>query len=207
METVIDNIDRAPKYIPIEDILELYDKPLKMTEVGRILGLSKQAISQRIQRARPKVDRLRRFKKHRGDVFAQKQVELLDALTLDDIKGMGGRDKVVSFGILYDKERLERGQSSVNLGVHTLVSQHEASLADLRARRAALETTTSRDKVATLDCEGVADGVNRKGKSTQPVVVEATEEGEEAIRFERVDPMDLVVPVGPPKRARGAASE
>ena len=37
------------------------------------------------------------------------------ALSDDDIKKASARDKAIVFGTLYDKERLERGQSTVNL--------------------------------------------------------------------------------------------
>jgi len=37
------------------------------------------------------------------------------SLTEADIKKMSARDRVLAFGILYDKERLERGQSTENI--------------------------------------------------------------------------------------------
>lgn len=42
-------------------------------------------------------------------------MDCLQALTAEDIKKASPRDKAIIFGTLYDKERLERGQSTVNL--------------------------------------------------------------------------------------------
>jgi hypothetical protein len=45
------------------------------------------------------------------------QRRLLNNISQADIKKSGLRDKVVAVGILYDKERLERGQSTENVSI------------------------------------------------------------------------------------------
>jgi hypothetical protein len=43
------------------------------------------------------------------------QDKILNSVTDDDIKGMPVGQRIMSYGILYDKERLETGKSSVNI--------------------------------------------------------------------------------------------
>jgi hypothetical protein len=57
------------------------------------------------------------FKIHRADLFAGQQARVLSAITDADIKKASLRDKVISAGILFDKERLERGQSTSNSSI------------------------------------------------------------------------------------------
>jgi hypothetical protein len=57
------------------------------------------------------------FKMHRADLFAGQQQRVLSAITDTDIKKASLRDKVISAGILFDKERLERGQSTSNSSI------------------------------------------------------------------------------------------
>ena len=43
------------------------------------------------------------------------QEKVLASITASDLEKASLRDKVISVGVLFDKERLERGQSTVNL--------------------------------------------------------------------------------------------
>jgi hypothetical protein len=52
------------------------------------------------------------FKNHRGDILAELQRKLLMSCDNRTLKDMAARDKIVAMGILYDKERIERGHSS-----------------------------------------------------------------------------------------------
>ena len=100
-----------PKYTPINQVDALLKKGLTNTQIGKLLGISYVAVGNLIKRhgLNPKEDTA--FKKDRADILASKQRLLLNNITVGKIKKMAVRDNVVSFGILYDKERLERGQS------------------------------------------------------------------------------------------------
>lgn len=83
------------------------------------------------------------YKKHRGDVFAEagmKYRELADlilaSMTDEEIRGMTPTQKItalpkieIAHGTIYDKERLETGESTQN--VHVIVD----AIADLQKRR------------------------------------------------------------------------
>ena len=60
---------------------------------------------------------------------------------------MNGLQKITAFGILYDKERLERGQSTAN--VHNLVEIGTAKVEELRSQAAELEA-----ELADLESSG-----------------------------------------------------
>lgn len=78
-------------------------------------GISKQAVSQALRRSGLDPEEIGRFKKDKSLILHGKQKILLDALTPEVVKGMSGRDKIVSFGIVYDKTRLEDDKSTANI--------------------------------------------------------------------------------------------
>jgi hypothetical protein len=55
---------------------------------------------------------LESYKKHRGDILAGVGERIIKSVTDEDIKSMPVGQRMMSYGILYDKERLERGQST-----------------------------------------------------------------------------------------------
>jgi CRISPR/Cas system CSM-associated protein Csm2 small subunit len=57
------------------------------------------------------------FKAHRADVFAGLQHRILKNITDEEIKKAPLQVKMMSVGIAYDKERLERGESTENIGI------------------------------------------------------------------------------------------
>jgi hypothetical protein len=80
-------------------------------------GRSKQAVHQRLQPYKDAIENLPAFKENRADIFAIHQQRLLNSLTDDDIKRIPPGSRFTGVGILYDKERLERGESTANVSV------------------------------------------------------------------------------------------
>lgn len=101
--------------IPISRIIELRNKKLTCEEIGAILGCSKQNIAQRLQPLVEELDGLTSFKDNRADVLAAYQAKLLNSLSTTEVQKASPYQKVGMFGLLYDKERLERGQSTSNV--------------------------------------------------------------------------------------------
>lgn len=114
---ISDKPDTAPKGIPLESILELRNKNLTLEQIGKIVGCTKQTVSQRLKEYQPTFEKIEHLKKNRADVLTLKQSEILNSLTLSEIQKASPQVKGMLFGILYDKERLERGQSSNNISV------------------------------------------------------------------------------------------
>jgi len=110
--TVIDNV------IPIAKIIELRKKNLTYDEIGKILDCTRQNIEQRLHGYKQSIDSLKSVKDHRADTLAVVGDTILNSLTAGDIKKSTGYQKVGMYSLLYDKERLERGQSTENIGYY-----------------------------------------------------------------------------------------
>jgi len=125
------------KNIPIESILEYKARGLDSVEIAKLLGCDKSNIIKRLQHHNDKIASLPDYKKHKADVLALKQREILNNITPDKLNDASGLQLTTMFGILYDKERLERGQSTENVLVHELsnkISDLDAQEAELRAK-------------------------------------------------------------------------
>ena len=123
----------APKYVDVYYILELANKGLAGTEIAKIIGISKQAVNYHIKKHRTAIKGLKYYKSNRADILALKGKELLESLTPQEIKKMPPGSRVNSFGILYDKERLERDQSTQNIASFHALKQDNDSLIDREA--------------------------------------------------------------------------
>lgn len=131
----------APKGIPLDEIvsLKLNNPNLSMTQASAILGCSKANLIARLSRANiswgsmaPTLDR---YKARRADLLAHKGMTVLAALSEDKVTEMTGLQLATAYGILYDKERLERGQSTANVAYQDLtqsLSEIEAEIARLQ---------------------------------------------------------------------------
>jgi len=108
-------VNTQPKYIPIELIIDLRKKHLSASQIAKIVGCSKPNIVQRLHRACLSLDLTDRYRKNRAEVLGNLQRRISQSITDADLTKAGLRDKVISMGVLYDKERLETGQSTQNI--------------------------------------------------------------------------------------------
>jgi hypothetical protein len=74
-----------------------------------------QNVHQVLERYGIEPNTLESYKQHRADILAGKQEAILSSIDTEAIKGMPVGQRIMSYGILYDKERLERGQSTENV--------------------------------------------------------------------------------------------
>ncbi len=91
-----------------------YNHHCSYKEIAAIQGVSPQAIHQKIKDLLP-IPETQVYVDHRADILSNIQLKLLRNLDEAKINKMSGKDLVVSAAVLYDKERLERGQSTVNM--------------------------------------------------------------------------------------------
>ena len=127
--------------IPISRIIELRKRGNSYKEIGKILGCTKQNVELRLRPFKAEIEALQSFKEQRADVLAVYQQKLLNSLTDSDIKRMPPGSRLTGFGILYDKERLERGQSTDNIAVEALIEDlhnTQEQLDKIRERKAEL---------------------------------------------------------------------
>lgn len=141
-------ISRArPDFVPTEYLIELRELGLLLSEIAELCGISESAVSKRLKAARTANRGLEIFKSRRADILARVQHRLINSLTDSDIKSMSGYQRLVGMGILYDKERLERGQSTSNVSVQ----QIDAELSDID--KAIRETQAQLDELTGAAAE------------------------------------------------------
>jgi len=98
-------------------------KGLTYQEIADILKTSKQTIHRNLIELIPDTT-TEIYRDHRADILSHTQLRLLNNVTNAKLKKASVRDLVVSAGILYDKERLERDLSTAN--VVSIVADLEA---------------------------------------------------------------------------------
>jgi len=107
----------APKYIPTESILEFRSKGLTHAQIAQLLGCNRSAITQRLLKIDSELQNLDNYKKHRADVIMLKGRQVLKNITPSKLQKASAYQLAGMFGILYDKERLERDKSTQNVGM------------------------------------------------------------------------------------------
>jgi hypothetical protein len=129
---------KSNEKIDLDKAIELRCRGMSYTDIAKYFNCTKSAVSQRLTPLLGDLDiSLETFKKHRADIMAGKGAELLNSLTPDEIKKIPPGSRLTGYGILYDKERLERGESTSNIDIHqTIRREHEleAKLRELDER-------------------------------------------------------------------------
>ena len=98
--------------------IQLKIQGLSYMDIAKYYNIPKATIQQRLKPYFGKDSiNIPAFKTHRADLFAGQQARVLQSISDADIKKASLRDKVISAGVLYDKERLERGESTENVSV------------------------------------------------------------------------------------------
>jgi transposase len=101
---------------PINDVAikALSDAGLSSRQISPMVGVSWSTVCQRLKHLTPRAS-TQIFIHHRADILAEMQRKLMAMAHKRSTKEI--RDLAVAFGVYYDKERLERGQSSMNQAI------------------------------------------------------------------------------------------
>ncbi len=111
--------------------LELRLKGLSFSEIGRIGGLTKQAVEKRLAkftRMLQHPEAVSAFRTHEAELLDAVRTDLITSLA-DDLRVKSGRhklsgyQKVGMYGILFDKMRLLRNESTANVSNLTAIIQ------------------------------------------------------------------------------------
>lgn len=120
--SLVTPVDSTPKYTPIEDILALRDKNLPQHQIAKILDVSQQAVSERLQTYDSRIIRLNNFKKYKSEKWNELQATLLNSLSEDEIKKMPPGQRVICAGISEDKVQIiDKTQSLGNIDTQSVV--------------------------------------------------------------------------------------
>ena len=148
----------GPKGIPLAAIIDyIENKNLSLTETANLLGCTKSNIKQRLTNHGIIPGYLKKYKENRADILATYQGIILNSLTPNDLKRAGLSQKIMAYGVLYDKERLERGQSTENIAYADMIKVNEQIDKDLAAMRKKLGIDTPEEGVDTPPCIRVDD--------------------------------------------------
>lgn len=109
---------------------------LTTREIAAIANTDHTHVIKTLQRYGIDREQVDKYKNCRADILAGLQERLLSSITDADVQKTPAIQRITGAAILYDKERLERGQSTDNVSV--LV----AGIRDLQARRNAEKADT-----------------------------------------------------------------
>ena len=141
-----DAVDEIPRdsrqIIPIESIIEYRKKGLSYSEIAAIVGCSKQNVHTRLQTISYNPLDNDNFIKNRAEVFAFIQSRFLNSLDEQAIQDMSPYQRIIAMGILFDKERLERGESSSNVSI-SLSNRLQKALKRRQTKVIDVEPTTT----------------------------------------------------------------
>jgi predicted transcriptional regulator len=105
----------GPKGIPVGLAVEYAALGLTQAEIAKLLGVSVPSISKLLKPHKQALASLDAYRARRADVMCLMGRELLYSLGPAEIKAMPPASRVTAAAILFDKERLERGQSTANV--------------------------------------------------------------------------------------------
>jgi hypothetical protein len=121
--------------VDVAKALKLRLQGLTFTAIGKVLGVTKQSVSRALTNFEPFLNgvepgQLTAYAEERGNFLSAIEVRLMRSLTDEGaIKKASLRDRTVSMGIVFDKRRLEAGQSTNNVSVLSkLILQAEEKL-------------------------------------------------------------------------------
>jgi len=104
-----------PKTNPQADdatLLALHEAGKSQEEIAQMIGnVHRSTISRRLKQLTPRKS-TEIFKIHRADILAEFQRKIMSACTSAEIKKMVASRGMTDFGILYDKEQIERGHGA-----------------------------------------------------------------------------------------------
>jgi hypothetical protein len=96
-------------------IAALHEGGKSTRQIAKILGdIDHSTVARRLKHLTPRKT-TEIYKEQRANVLAELQRKILNTCNYDAIKQMAPRDRVTAMAILYDKERLERGESTANI--------------------------------------------------------------------------------------------
>lgn len=138
-------INRPIKRVNKEQAIKLRtENNLTYEAIAKIQGVDKAAIFRAIKHLVP-TEQTRSFISNRADILAHQQYRLLSFVTDGKLRKASAYQLIGSAGLLYDKERLERGQAT-EITDYRAINLH-GSLTDLKRRLEVLSGGNGGDPV------------------------------------------------------------
>jgi hypothetical protein len=164
---------KTPKKIDHRKTIELANRGLTPTEIAHYQGCDPSNITRVLQRYGLERTNIDEYISQRPQILAGLQDKILQSITMDDLKRSPVGQRVMMYGILYDKERLETGKSTQNVqGVYHLISEIEraerknvGSSSDIDSQSGkhgddnTIDVTPNDTTSQTVDSQGSTQGV------------------------------------------------
>jgi ATP-dependent protease HslVU (ClpYQ) ATPase subunit len=103
--------------------LKVNNPSMPLTDIAKAVGRDPSNIYRALKNYGIDTKKVNTYKKLKADILAGTQGRIIEAITDEDLTKAGLRDKAIAFGVLYDKERLERGQSTQNISLANVVER------------------------------------------------------------------------------------
>jgi predicted DNA-binding protein YlxM (UPF0122 family) len=150
-------------------------KKLSFQEIGKMYGVSKQAISNKLKNFFDKLpdgNSLEAYKENRKELLSAIELKILSYI-FDDEKLKSARlgELTVAYGVLFDKRRLEEGKSTSNIAYKEVTKEIEEIEKALREYKTGKTPETSQEKpsegntrdLISLDKDSNINGLERTG--------------------------------------------
>ena len=138
--------DQGRKDIPIEAIIDLKSKNYSNSQIASLLKCSPSNITRRLQ----DVDVVKQYVNHRPFILQQIQRKIINYISDAKLQKANPYQLALMYGIFYDKERLETGQSTQNIAYADIIAAQakaKAGLDDLIAEQ------ERRAKLCATECQ------------------------------------------------------
>jgi patatin-like phospholipase/acyl hydrolase len=124
------------KKIDREKVHKYIDSGLYNNEISKIMGCNSRTVDRIVEKCGADRASLTKYKDNRADIMADLQRKIIEHINENDekIEKASIRDLSVLFGILYDKERIERGKVS-NYSINIVASIEDAQKLRMKAWR------------------------------------------------------------------------
>ena len=169
MQGAVSNDNSLTNRVDVGKAFELRMKGMAYTDIAKVLGVSKQAVHSRLQRFTKTLENpecVKVYDENVDTLLSSAQLSVLDkALDRSKLKAAGTLQLVTSFGILFDKQRLVRGQSTQIISNCDLTADEREQLRVLDAK--IIEDQTPQDVVDASEDTALACGVVAEDKQLQ----------------------------------------
>ena len=138
---VVSPVVNKSKSAQLKDILQLKLKGLTDQQIANKYGITQQAINKRLQGIYKLIDKesLEAYRENKANLLDSAELQLLsEVLQASKLKKMSVRDATVSYGIIYDKNRLEKGLSTENTAILDIVEERKRIVKEIEDNKAAV---------------------------------------------------------------------
>lgn len=116
-------VKNKPNSVDKRKAIAMVKGGMSQTEVAKEFGVGRSAISNLIQRTEDNRTIINTYRENKPEIMEGLQAELLSAVSRDDPKG--SQSLIVGAGILEDKIRLARGESTSNVALdHRMFTEY-----------------------------------------------------------------------------------